>query len=51
MLIEKLPRVLQMARKGGGAVTLRQQEDIRLLSLMCRQIEKKEHQQIKTKSS
>lgn len=41
LLMEKLPRVLRMAREGGGAATLRQQEDIRLLALMCRQLEKK----------
>lgn len=41
MLVEKLPRVLWLAREGGGAATLRQQEDIRLLSQMCRQLEKK----------
>lgn len=41
LLVEKLPRVLQLALDGSGAVTLRQQEDIRQLRLLCRQLEKK----------
>lgn len=41
LLVEKLPRVLQMARTGSKAVTLRQCEDIRQLWLLQLQLKKK----------
>jgi hypothetical protein len=41
LLVEKLPRVLQMARTGSKAVTLRQCEDIRQLSLLHLQLKNK----------
>lgn len=48
MLIEKLPRVLQLARTGSGAATLRQKEDIRQLNLLCRHLEKQYNNNPKT---
>lgn len=41
LLIDKLPRVLAMARKQGTSLTLRQCEDIRQLQLLHCQLKKK----------
>lgn len=47
LLIEKLPRLLDMVRKGQPPTTLRQQEDLRQIWLLHGQLKKKRSKQIK----
>lgn len=41
IIMDKLPRVITMARKNGASLTLRQCEDIRQLLLLHTQLKKK----------
>lgn len=41
LLVDKLPRVLLLARGCGTVLTLRQQEDIRQLTLLYKKLQKK----------
>lgn len=43
VITDKLPRILELVRKGNSGLSLRQNEDIRQLSLLVSHLTRKKH--------